>query len=92
MKITLYVATDTYDLYREEEFNEILKYEAEKFAKDEDELAEYLDNTYTPLELFRLTDEERKDVMSNFKEDWCFKRAKRFLLVDEDYIEREIEV
>lgn len=92
MKITLYVSTDTYDLYKEEEFNEVLKYKAEMLAKDEDELAEYLDDTYTPLELFRLTDEKRKDVISNFKKDWCFKRAKQFLLLDEDYIEREIEI
>ena len=92
MKITLYVATDTYDLYKKEEFNEVLTYKAEMLAKDEDELAEYLDYTYTPLELFRLTDEERKDVMSDFKENWCWKRAKQILLEDEDYIEREVEI
>lgn len=92
MKITLYVATDTYDLYREEDFNEILKDKAERLARDEDELVEYLDYTYTSLELFRLTDEERKDVMSDFKEDWCLKRAKQILLEDEEYVEREVEI
>ena len=92
MKITLYVDTDTYNLYREEDFNEILEDEAEQLAKDESMLREYLDDTYTSLELFRLTDEQREDILSNFK-DWCLQRAKNFLLEYEvDYVEREIEI
>lgn len=92
MKITLYVATDTYNLYREEDFNEILKDKAKSLAKDEDELVDYLDYTYTSLELFRLTDEEQKDVMLDFEEDWCLKRAKQILLEDAEYVEREVEI
>ena len=88
MKIILYVATDTYNLYREEAFNEILKDTAERLAKDENELVDYLNYIYTSL----LTGEEQKDVMLDFEEDWCLKRAKQILLEDEEYVEREVEI
>lgn len=88
MKITLYVATNTYNLYREEDFNEILKDKAKSLAKDENELVDYLDYIYTSL----LTGEEQKDVMLDFEEDWCLKRAKQILLEDEEYVERKVEI
>ena len=88
----IYVNTINYNLYKEEDFNKILEDETEQLAKDESMLREYLDDTYTSLELFRLTDEQREDILSNFK-DWCLQRAKKFLLeYDENYVEREIEI
>jgi hypothetical protein len=55
-------------------------------------LVDYLNYTYDSLELFRLTDGERIDVLWDFAEDWCWKRAKQILLEDEEYVEREVEI
>ena len=91
MKVVIYVDVEN-NLYTEEEFNEILKNKVKILTKDEDEFSDYLSDTYSSLELFRLTEEEQKDVISDFEENWCLQRAKQILCVDENYVEREIEI
>ena len=91
MKITLYVNINTCEVYNQEEFNKIIKGKAEKLKKDEDEFSNYLKHNYTTLQLFQLTEEEHSKAITDFEKNWCLKASKEILL-DEKYVEREIEI
>ena len=91
MKVTLYVNINTCEVYNQEEFNKIIKGKVEKLKEDEDEFINYLKHNYTTLQISQLTEEECSKAIADFEKNWCLKASKEILL-DEKYVEREIEI
>ena len=82
----VYVNWQTKEIISQAHYYRLIAATATEYEADDGLLDDYLEDRYTSLELFRMPEEERTEVRSDFAE-WCYNSAKNALVEDFDEYE-----
>ena len=81
----VYVNWQTKEVISQEQYNQRIAALAAEYVDDDSLLDDYLEDRYTSLELFNMSEEERAEVRGDFAE-WCYHGAENALIEDfEEY-------
>lgn len=69
MKVTVYVQWSEQKVYSESEYEKEINRRVEKFCADDTNFKKWLDEHYSPLELYNLKDNQKEGVRKAFLKD-----------------------